>query len=107
MDLAAAFAEIALGFSGENGAPFHPAEVMSVSAPVYDDGGDIVTPGQLTRRPCMAQADYAGEAMRGEAGFADGDIRILVLSDTLSGAITTDDRIEIASGPFAGLLVRD
>jgi hypothetical protein len=103
MSLADAFADIALGFSGIAGAPFHEADVISVSAPVYDDGGDIVTPGTPTRRSCMAQADYAGEAMRGEAGFADGDIRILILSATLSGAITTDDRVEIKAGPFAGL----
>lgn len=102
MDLAAAFAEIATTFSGESGAPFHSADVLTVSAPVLDTGGDIVTPGTLTRRPCMAQADYAGEAMRGEQGFADQDRRILILSSSLEGTITTDDRIEIKAGPFAG-----
>lgn len=102
MNLAAAFAEIATAFSGESGAPFHAADVLTVSAPVLDTGGDIVTPGTLTRRSCLAQADYAGEAMRGEQGWADGDIRILILSDGLTGTITTDDRIEIKTGPFVG-----
>lgn len=103
MDWAGAFAEIASGFTDSANGPFVAAKVLTNAPPVLDDGGSIVTPGALTERDCLVQADYAGEAMRADAGFADGDIRILVLSATLSGAITTDDRVRITTGPFAGL----
>lgn len=102
MSLAETFAGIALGFSDAIGGPFVEAVVITPGTPVLDTGGDIVTAGSPLNRTCRAQADSATEAMRRAQGFADGDIRILVLSASLDGSITTDDRVEISSGPFAG-----
>ena len=95
MTFAAAFANIATGFSTAFGAPFASAVVHSSGAPILDDGGSIVTPGDASARSCVAQIDTATDAMRTTDGFVEGDVRILVLADGITGTITTDDRIEI------------
>ncbi|MFD0848196.1 hypothetical protein [Sphingosinicella xenopeptidilytica] len=102
MSLAAAFADIALSFSAAVGAPFVDANIITPGAATYDSGGDIATPANPTTRACKAQADEASEAMRGENGYADGDIRILILSASFTGSITTDDRVQITAGVYAG-----
>lgn len=103
MTLAAVYASIVQGFSEAMGGPFVAAVIHSPGVPVIDVGGSIVTPGTPVERACLAQVDVATEAMRGSDGYADGDVRILVLADGLSGTITTDERIEIEDGPSAGL----
>jgi hypothetical protein len=40
--------------------------------------------------------------MRREEGFADGDVRILVLSDTLAGDLSLDNSIELLGGAHIG-----
>ena len=42
-------------------------------------------------------------AMREAEGFVEEDRRILVLSNTLEGGISTADRIQINEGPYEGL----
>ncbi len=96
---AAAFAQIAAGFTGEDG-PFFPAAVVSETAPVVDDGGSIVTPGVPSERTCSAQVDVVTEAMRREPGFADKDVRLLLIG--LSGTLDTFARVEVRAGPSAG-----
>lgn len=102
MDWSGAFANIAAAFVDGGNGPFVSAAVLTKTAPVYDDGGDIVTPGTPVERSCLAQADLCGEAMRGEDGYADGDVQIIILCDTLDGAIDSDARVRINAGPFAG-----
>lgn len=101
--LADAFASIALAFSDAFEGPFGPAVIHSPGTPVMDDGGSIATPGTPDARDCQAQVDRAGEAMRQQDGFTEGDMAIIVLAATLTGGITTDDRIEIMAGAFAGM----
>ena len=103
MDMAATFASIATGFSSAFGGPFVSARLHHAGSPVIDDGGSIVTPGTATARTCTAQVDVATDAMRLQDGFVEGDVRIIVLSDGLTGPITTDERCEIMSGIFAGM----
>jgi hypothetical protein len=102
MTVQQAFADIALNFSAIFGAGFWDVHVIGKGTPVYDDGGSIVTPGTPVIRSCSAQVDAATEAMRLADGFTEADRRILVLSATLDGEITTDERIQILDGPFAG-----
>lgn len=102
MDIPAAFADIATGFSAVMGGPYHAARILGSSEPVFDTGGSIGTPGTPTSRTCMAQVDTAGERMRAQDGFAEGDMSILVLASTLAGAISTDDRVEVLAGPHTG-----
>ena len=45
--------------------------------------------------PCRAQIEHADEAMRPRAGATAREVRILVLATSLSGAITSDDRITV------------
>lgn len=66
-----------------------------------DTGGSIVSPGTPIVKTCKAQVDALTEAMR-QAGFADGDMRILVLAATLDGVLDTDAQIEVLDGPHAG-----
>jgi len=82
------------------GGPYHPAVVRTVTDEVTDDGGSIVTPGEVTTRDCLCQVDAATEAMRSDASFTIGDVRLLVLN---LDALSTDARVEVTAGPGAGL----
>lgn len=103
MDLHAAFADLGLGFSSIFGGPYWPARVIEQGAPVYDDGGSIVTPGGVAYRPCEAQIDTATQRMREAEGYVDTDIAFIVLADTLEGTLDTQARIQITDGPHAGV----
>lgn len=103
MDLAAAFGEIGLAFSGAFGGPFHDARTIEQTDPVYDAGGSIVTPGGVTHRSCSVQIDVANTDMRQTEGFVQTDVRFIVLAATLSGSLGTEARIEVLSGPFSGI----
>lgn len=103
MDLAAAFADIALGFSDVFGGPFHSARVVDQLPIEYDDGGSIIGGGGPVYRPCSVQIDVATTDMRQADGFVQTDVRFIVLSASLTGALGTDAQIEVLEGPFAGL----
>lgn len=100
--MAEVFAQKALAISAMYGGPYYDAIIKSPGEAVYDDGGSIITAGDETLRTCQAQVDDATQDMRREEGFVEGDVRILVLASTLSGAVTTDDRIEILGGANIG-----
>lgn len=70
---------------------------------IYPDGSlvRIVTTedagGSKTRTmtfvPIKVQTDGVTEAMRAASGYTDTDVRLIVLTAGLNGAITTDDEI--------------
>lgn len=96
------FAQLATAVSGDDG-PYFPAIVRTETAPVIDAGGSIITPGQPVERPCMAQVDAVTDAMRLQDGFNQKDVRLIVLTATLAGALDTTARVEVTAGPNAGL----
>lgn len=102
LNMAQVFAERAAFVSSMYGGPYYDALVHSLGEAVYDNGGSIVTPGTATQRTCQAQVDSVTQDMRREEGFVDGDVRILVLTVTLTANITTDDQIEILGGANLG-----
>lgn len=102
MDLAAAFCEIGLAFSGVLGGPYHDARTIEQIAPVYDDGGSIIAPGSVAYRTCSVQIDSATDAMRSAPDFVQSDMRFIILASTLDGALNTEARIQVLEGPFAG-----
>jgi hypothetical protein len=95
----AIFADLATGFSETFGGPYHEAQVVRQSAPTYDSGGSIVTPGATLREDCRAQGDAATEAMRAAEGFLATDIRLLVIGAT---ALDTSAKVELLAGPHIG-----
>lgn len=97
--LADAFASIALGFSASMGGPYHAGQVIRQSEPVRDAGGSIVTPGEVTREACQVQVDAATEAMRGQDGYTDLDMRLLVLGPD---ELDADAVIAVLAGPMMG-----
>ncbi len=103
MDIAAAFSDIGLAFSGVFGGPFHDGRTVEQVAPVYDDGGSIVTPGGVAHRTCSVQIDSATQAMRASPSFVEGSMRFIILADTLTGSLNTEARIEVLAGPFVGV----
>ena len=103
MDLAAAFGEIALGFSDVLGGPYHDARVIEQAGAVFDDGGSIITPGGPVYRTCKAQIDGATQRMREVPGYVDKDMAFCVLASTLTGSLNTEARIEVLEGPHAGV----
>lgn len=103
MDLAAAFSGIGLAFSQALGGPFHDARTIEQVAPVYDDGGSIITPGGVAYRTCSVQIDSATQTMRESPSFVEGSVRFIVLAATLDGTLGTDARIEVLAGPFVGV----
>lgn len=103
MDLAATFSDIAQGISGMFGGPYVAAKVIDQADQDFDDGGSIAdTPDDPTERDCMLQIDIATEAMRQSDGYAEGDMRFLILAATLSGSLNTDATVEVIAGPNAG-----
>lgn len=96
-------AAIALSVSARVGAGFWPAVVITSAEPTMDAGGSIIAPGVVTQRDCFAQVDVVTQAMRSQEGYAEGDVRVLVLAGTLSGGLDTDARIRVTAGPHAGL----
>lgn len=102
-DLAAAFSQIAGAVSGAVGAGYWPARIISLAEPTFDDGGSLIPGAGPVYRACMAQVDAATESMRQAEGFTEKDQRILVLAAGVAGDITTDDQIEITTGPEAGV----
>lgn len=104
MDFAGLYDQFAGMFAEDGDGPFWPARIVSQGKMAFDDGGSIV-PSQTGPwlRDCLAQVDSADTAMRGQQGFAETDRRMIVPGGSISGPITTDQRIEVRSGPFAGM----
>lgn len=98
-----AFAQIALAVSDAVGGPFHAGKLHWAGTPVKDAGGSIVTPGTPVEFDCSVQVDTVTESMRAEAGYADKDVRLIVLASGLGRAVDTKARVEVLSGPHAGL----
>lgn len=102
MNIADAFAGIAIGISRAFDGPYHDSIARWLGVPVLDDGGSIVTPGVPVGLPCMVQVDAVTEGMRAEAGFAEKDVALLVLVATLAAPLDTDATVEVSAGPSAG-----
>lgn len=101
-DMAQLFADVAIGLSQQFGGPYFPGSIVTRLPAVEDAGGAIITPGAVDRRACMVQVDAVTEAMRLSSGYADKDMRILVLVAGVTGVIDTDNTIDVLKGPSAG-----
>lgn len=66
------------------------------TVPVYDGEGNITGYSNAASVACRAQIDAANYAMRQAQGFAEGDVRIIVLSSGLGVEITTDFQITVS-----------
>lgn len=95
-------AGVALAFTERFGAGFYDATARWPGSPTKDAGGSITTPGTVVSRTCKVQIDDVTEAMRGEAGYSDKDMALIVLAATLTGTLDTDATITMAAGPFIG-----
>ncbi len=103
-NIAQAFAQIATGFAAKFGGPYVSARIMDVGAVQFDTGGSIIADtGQPSVRDCMASVDVASFAMRQADGYTEKDMAIHVLASSLTGDITTDQRINVLEGPNAGI----
>ena len=67
------------------------------------DAGGTITSSSPTSIPCKVQVDAISERLRASPGFTDAEVRIFVLASSLSGDVTSDDRIQVATGPYAGV----
>lgn len=102
MSIPEAFAAIAAAFSNAGLGAFYDGKAHWPGTAAYDDGGSIVTPGTPIVKDCSVQVDAVTEAMRADAGFVDGDVRLLVLTATLDATLDTDATIQVLAGPNAG-----
>lgn len=64
--------------------------------PQYDGEGAITGYAGGADIPCKAQVDAASYAMRQAEGFAEGDVKIIVLSAGLGTDVTTDFQITVS-----------
>lgn len=103
MNMALRLGGIARTISARVGAGYFPGKVITTSGATFDTGGSITAPGVVTERDCFVQVDEATSAMRQAEGYAEGDVRLLVLASGLAGGLTPDARIEVTAGPHAGL----
>ena len=106
IDAPAMFAGLAQNISAMFGGPFVSARVIDQAADDFDDGGSIPdNPADPTYRPCQLQVDNVTDAMRQSEGYSEGDVRVLILSATLTGSLDTDATVEVLDGPYAGLML--
>lgn len=78
-----------------------PAYVHRYGPMQYDDGGSVV-PSEPDLIDAFAQVDQCTEAMRQAEGYTERDVRLIVLREGV-GELTTDDRVELLSGPCTGV----
>lgn len=102
MSIADAFANIAVAFSSAGLGPYFGAKAVTITDTVFDDGGSILTPGEVVERDCMVQVDSVTEAMRSQEGYTDRDVRLLTLASTLDGSLDTSATITVLAGPNPG-----
>jgi hypothetical protein len=100
--LADAFAQVATAVSSAFGGPYHAGKLRFPGEPVMD-GGSIVSPGTPEEYDCRVQVDAVTEAMRGQDGFTDKDMRLLIIAPDLARAVDTSATVEVLSGPHAGV----
>lgn len=94
------FAGIAVAFGSMVGAPYVEATAIWPGTPEEDDGGSIVDPSPLIKKPCLVQFDTPTQAMRQAEGFLESDMRLLVLTASLDGALDTSVRIVADNGTW-------
>lgn len=88
-------------FRAAFGGLYLPGRIHRYPPPSFDAGGSIV-PAAPVLIGCRLQVDACTEEMRRAEGYADLDVRLLILADGLP-EIGTDDRVEVLSGPHSGL----
>lgn len=96
------FASIATGFSEAFGGPYEAATAAWPGTATYDTGGSITAPGTPVSLDCRVQFDAVTQAMRGDVGFRESDVRLIVLAASITSPIDTSAKIVVASGPNAG-----
>lgn len=67
--------------------------VSALTVPIYDMEGNITGYEGGDPTPCKVQIDAASHSMRQSEGFADGDVRLIVLSHGIPVELSTDHRI--------------
>ena len=102
MNLAAAFGQIATGFSGVLGGPFAVAQAVWPGSPQRDNAGRITAPATPILKTCQAQVCQPTEQMRADADFLQTDMRVIVLAASLDGELDTSADVVIEAGPHAG-----
>jgi hypothetical protein len=103
VNLPAAFASLAQSMASALGAPFYAGKIIIDGTPGgYDDDGVFQPGGDPTEIDCQCQIDDATEYMRANEGFADGEVRFVILRAGLGTDPTTDAKIKVLAGPKAG-----
>lgn len=64
--------------------------------PQYDGEGNITGYAGGADLACRAQVDAATYAMRQADGYADGDVRVIILSAGLGVEVTTDFQVSVS-----------
>lgn len=83
-------------FAGAFGGLYLPA-ILHKSSRAYDDGGSITETSR--QHKCRGQLDSTTEAMRGEAGYTEKDVGIIILQHGVPEP-TSDDEITIRGVRF-------
>jgi hypothetical protein len=79
-----------------------PGYVHVPEDPVYDEGGSKVPGTGSMPYPCRLQVDSVTQRMRQAEGYADKDVRILILASGLEADVTTDCEVEVRAGMHQG-----
>lgn len=90
-------------FGAAFGGFYLPGRVLLPGARQFDSGGSIIPGAPEVSVDCRVQVDAVTERMRQSDGYADRDMRLLILSAGLAAEVTTDCRVEVLQGPHAGL----
>lgn len=87
---------------GELMGPLYLNATLSGGSNEYGADGTLRTGGGS--QGCKARVDNASERMRAAEGFTETDRAISILAATVAGEVTTDQRIAIDEGDYAGVV---
>jgi hypothetical protein len=73
--------------------PIYQAGTLHKASRSESGGGSVST--SYSNFPCRGMRDVTTEAMRGEAGYTDGDVQLIILQEGIP-AIATDDQVTLA-----------
>lgn len=81
-------------------APFYRDGTLYRTGTPVDDGSGSVTVPDATEEPIKVQIEACTEAMRRSEGYADTDVRLIILARGM-GRPTTDDEAEVDCQRYA------
>ncbi len=92
--------DIAALFCEAFGSIYLAGTIERDGVPTYNTGGDITGYAGADSIAIKVQVDTASQAMRSDAGYAEGDVSLIILTYGIS-SLTADDEVSIGGTRYS------